>query len=113
MEEVLRDVVCERIRGADAKLEVRAVGKTLQWIFNPTVARCEAATGRPNGHRVQKRSLCDTKSDQREGFEWHTANSRGLACVGEVLDRVEHDVVAGARARSYCKGGRLGRSEHL
>ena len=113
MEEVLRDVACERIRGADAELEVRVVGKTLQWIFNPTVARCEAATGRPNGHRVQKRSLRDTKSDRREGFEWHTANSRGLACVGEVLDRVEHDVVAGARARSYCKGGRLGRSEHL
>ena len=36
--------------------------RTLQRIFNPTVARCEGVTGRPYGHKVQKRSLGNTKS---------------------------------------------------
>ena len=50
--------------------------ETLQWVFNPNVAQYEVATGRPNGHKVQKRPLCDTKSGRRERGERRKANSR-------------------------------------
>ena len=35
--------------------------RTLQRIFNPTVAQCEGARGRLYGHKVQKCSLGNTK----------------------------------------------------
>ena len=40
--------------------------KALPRVFNPIVAQYEVATGQPYGHKVQKRSLCDTESDHRE-----------------------------------------------
>jgi hypothetical protein len=52
-------------------------GEHLNGFFSPTVDRYEVATGRPNGHTVQKYSLRDMKSDRRERVERHTANSGG------------------------------------
>jgi hypothetical protein len=42
-------------------------GGSLQWVFDPTVARSKVATGRPNGHKVQKCSLRNTKSRHWRG----------------------------------------------
>lgn len=41
--------------------------KMLQKGFNCTVARYELAMGQPYRHKVQKCTLCDTKSDHRVG----------------------------------------------
>ena len=51
--------------------------------------------GAIHGHTVQKHSPCDTKSDRREGFERHTANSGSWGQVGEVLDQDEREGVRG------------------
>ena len=51
--------------------------RTLQRVFNPTVARSEVATGRPYGHKVQKCSLGDTKSAAEKDL-----NSTKLICRG-------------------------------
>ena len=48
--------------GVLLKDRAREGRRTLQRVFNPTVARSEVATGRPYGHKVQKCSLGDTKS---------------------------------------------------
>ncbi|KAI9572494.1 hypothetical protein HD554DRAFT_2036068 [Boletus coccyginus] len=77
--------------GFEIKTNSRAAGETLQWIFNPTVARCKMAMGRSNGHKVQKWSLRDTKSGRREEVERHKANSgesRGLEVLGGEGERV-------------------------
>ena len=62
-------------RGLEIKIQLRVVGEALQWTFNPTVARYKEAMGQSNGHKVQKRSLRNAKSDRRAGIEWHRANS--------------------------------------
>ena len=67
----------------------------LQWIFNPTVARYEAVMGRSNGHKVQKRSLHDTKSDRRK-VERHKASSGNLG--GLVVLGGEGGHVVGGRS---------------
>ena len=48
--------------------------KPLQRVFNPTVAQYKVATGQPYGHKVQKRSLGDTKSTT-EKVKGHKATS--------------------------------------
>ena len=40
-------------------------GNVLQGVSNPNVARCEVATGRPRGRKVQKRPLGDAESNRR------------------------------------------------
>ena len=59
------------------------------------------ATGRPNGHKVQKCSLCDTKSGRRERVERHKANSR----KGESGERGWHKVMV---LRAGGRGLRVG-----
>ena len=50
---------CEQGRIMDARINA-------SWLFNPTVTRYAVATGRPNGHKAQKCSLCDAKSGRRD-----------------------------------------------
>ena len=52
--------------------------KALWRIFNPTIVQYKVATGRPYGHKVQKCSLHDTKSDHKEGLSGTKPTQRSM-----------------------------------